>query len=470
MKKKLLAILLALVLCFGVVALVACDNDKPGPGPSGGTEVPTEAGKVTLYWNVENTVELTEITSYFLCGTPNSWTQGNCDYEFKQLGDTKTFYVMMDPAVAKGAEYKVLIGYNSKSPVDKANQGPFWANEGYGKTWAAGGANSVVPEFTGDKVDCGTIEFDGCLGDPVAVTNFDVKVSFIKGQLTDKSVVYIMGHFSSWANSATDTKIIAVKDTTKENSEDLDVYKIHVDSMYAKENAEYLVVVFPNGLDGITPVDDDGNAMTDTSKATVWNYFNALNSGAIKVGVGKDASNATVKVSDLYTDDYMEIANTISQGSDARGLDLSKKVEDKNDKDEALGHYSLNMNTILPAVDVTLTVSFTTAIPAGAKILLVGEGADGLKWAADTIEMTATDETRKTFSVKIESLPIGTVLQVKVIVFNGNADDLWNKDVNPNYGTDGAFDGQNISVTIEQEGTIKLVEEALVYPHVEEAK
>lgn len=450
MKKKLLAILLALVLCLSIVAVAACDNDKPGPGPSGGTEIPTEAGKVTLYWKVVNSVKLTDITSYFLCGGPNSWTQGNCDYELKQLGDTDTFYVFMDPTVAAGAEYKVLIGYNSKSPVDKAQQGPFWANEGYGsKTWAAGGPNSVVPEFTGDKVDCGTIEFDGCLGEPVPVKNFDVKVSFVKGTLNDDSVVFIAGQFNSWNMVVSgEGSSRATKDTSAANSADLDVYKLNVPTMFAKENAEYLVIVFPNGL-GEKITNEDG------SEGDIWAYFNRANSGAIKIGVGAAGSNGKIDITDLYTDDYCEVANTISQGASARGLDLSKAVENTNEAGEGLGNYYLNMDTILPSVDVILKITFTEALPADLIVYLAGSGLEGMEWNENTLTFTPSDD-RKTFTISVKAA-IGTTIEFKVVVgttAEGGLD--WSHEYN-----DG--NGQNVKVTIQDAGEVNLYESALTY-------
>ena len=456
MKKKLLAILLALVLCLALVAAVACDpkedDPNPTPGPSG--DIPTEEGKVTLYWNVVNTTELTEITSYFLCGGLNGWTQGNTDYEFKRIADTNTYYVFADPAEAAGSEYKVLIGYNSKSPVEPSAQGPFWANEGYGKTWSAGGSNSVVPEFTGNTVNCGTIEFDGCLGDPVPVTNFDVKVSIMKGQLdTSKAEVYIMGHFSSWANMPNDSKIKAVLDDSEDNNTELvDVYKIHVDSMYAKDNAEYLVLIFPNGI-------GDKITKEDGSDADMWAYFNRANSGAIKVcdfSVKNDDGshgNAKIAVTDLYSDDYMTLANTTCEGDEAKGLDLSLKVENVNDKKEGLGNYDLDINAGVPEVEVTLTVTFSSAVAEDLFVYLAGEGLEELAWNDSTLKLTATDDTRTTFTVTVTAR-VGTTINFKVVICGAT----WSWDVQ--YG-----DGEsNASVTIEEEGELALFEDTLTYP------
>ena len=474
--KKLIAVLVALVMVVACVfALAACDTHKceskcetcgkctnkdctesackdkcEGHGSSS-DEIPTEEGKVTLYWNVVNTVELSNITSYFLCGAPNSWTQGNTDYELKRLGTTNTYYVFMDPTVATDAEYKVLIGYNSNSPVDTAAQGPFWANESYGsKTWGPGGPNSKVPEFTGNTVDCGIIEFEGCLGDPVAVTNFDVKVSFVKGVLTDDSVVYIMGHFSSWANTPNDPAIKAVKDTDPDNNANLDVYKIHVDSMYAKEKAEYLIIVFPNGL---------GDEITkESGTVEVWDYYNRANSGGIKIAANGGKDNATIAVDDLSTDNYLEIGNTISTGSTARGLDLSKKVENTStdpDTEEVtnLGNYNLGIETVLPEVQVTFTVTFTESLAEDLVVYIAGQGFDGLAWNEGTIKMTATDATRKTFTVTV-TVRQETSFEYKVVVGSATALD-WDHS----YG-DG--DG-NAQGKITEAGNYELFEDALVY-------
>ena len=453
MKKKLLVILLALVLCFALVAAVACkpdeDDPKPGPGPSG--DIPTEEGKVTLYWKVINSTELTDITSYFLCGTPNGWSEGNTDYELKQLDDTDTYYVFMDADTATGAEYKVVIGYNSNSPLDKAQMGPFWANEGYGsKTWAPGGENSKVPEFTGNTVDCGTIEFDGCLGDPIPVTNFDVKVSFIKGQLdTAKAEVYIMGHFSSWANKPNDAKIKAVLDTSKDNDKNLDVYKIHVAEMFAKEEAEYLVLVFPNGIGD--PIEGD---------VDIWAYFNREGSEAIKIcdfsKVKDDGShgNAVVAVDAMYKDDYMEIGNTLSE--EGVGIDLTKKVEtvlkDKEGK-ETGSIYELDVTAHLSKIEVTLKVTFSSAIAEGLNVYIAGEGMEGLAWGDSTLKLTATDASRKTFTVKVSVLA-GTKINFKIVICG----ETWSWDVQ--YG-----DGEgNASVTIDEAGELALFEDTLTYP------
>ena len=472
--KQLIAIMIAVVMVVACVfVLAACDNHKceskcetcgkctnkdctesackdkcEGHGSSADS-IPTEDGKVTLYWNVKHDTGLTNITSYFLCGTPNSWTQGNTDYEFKRLGETNTYYVFMDSATATGAEYKVLIGYNSNSPVDTAAQGPFWANESYGKTWAAGGANSTVPEFTGNTVDCGTIEFEGCLGDPVAVTNFDVKVSFVKGVLNENSVVYIMGHFSSWANTPNDPAIKAVKDTDPDNATNLDVYKIHVDQMYAKSNAEYLVLVFPNGL---------GEEITkDSGTVEVWDYFNRANSGGIQIcspamdnGELKK-NNSIIAVDDLSTDNYLEIGNTISTGSNARGIDLANKVENKDADENGLGNYYLDIATVLPEVEITFTVTFTTAIPTDRVVYIAGSGLTGLTWDAGTLKMTTTDN--KTFTVTV-TVRMETSFEYKVVVGSATALD-WDHS----YG-DG--DG-NAQGKITEAGNYELFEDALVY-------
>ena len=452
MKKKLLAILLALVLCLSLVAAVACDPDKPDvpDGPTG--NIPTEEGKVTLYWKVINSVNLTDIASYFLIGGPNGWTTGNTDYELKQLNDTDTFYVFMDPEVATGAEYKVVIGYNSKSPVDVGQQGPFWSNEGYGsKTWAPGGANSVVPEFTGNTVDCGTIEFDGCLGDPIPVTNFDVKVSIKKGQLdTETAEVYIMGHFSGWANMPNDSKIKAVLDTSEANSPDLDVYKIHVDEMFAKDAAEYLVLIFPHGIgDKITK--DDG------SDADIWAYFNRAGSDAIKVcdftSLNDDGThgNAKIKVSDLYSDDYMDIANTVAEGSKAKGLDLSKKVENKDKEGEGLGNYELDINADVADVEVTFSVTFDTAIPETMNVYLAGS-MEG--WSGTLME--TEDNLTYTITITMKENALGE-FEFKVIVIEGSF--AWSGGVE--FGAPKA-DGtgmDNAKVSVTDGGTVQLFDE-----------
>ena len=472
--KKLVAIFVALVMVVACVfALVACDSHKceskcpdcgkclnkdceekackdkcEGHGPS--EEIPTEEGKVTLYWKVVNTVELTDITSYFLCGTPNSWTEGNTDYEFKRIGSSDVYYVYMDPTTATGAEYKVLIGYNSKSPVSEADQGPFWANESYGKTWSAGGGNSTVPEFTGNTVDCGTIEFDGCLGDPVPVSNFDVKVSFVKGQLNANSLVYILGGFTGWDhNMPNDTKIKAVKDTDTDNSSELDVYKIHVDAMYANEKAPYVVVVFVNGIDSITPVDGEGNTV-EAEKATVWNYLETPNSGAIKICASNN-QNATIAVTNMYEGNYMDIANTISTGSKARGLDLTKKVENKKD-DQGLGYYNLDIITVLPPVQVTFKVEFTEALASDLIVYLAGENMEGLAWGDTTLKFTA-DAERKVFTLEVTA-PLGVTINCKVVVCGTS----WSWD--HAYGN---AEGGNLSIMIDSEGDIDLFESALTY-------
>lgn len=454
--KRILTLLVVLAMVFvGAVALVACKpDDKNGDNPG---DIPTEDGKVTLYWTVENTTELTNITSYYLCGTPNGWTEGDATYELKQVAGTKTFYTFMDPTLATGAEYKVLIGYNSNSPVDASNQGPFWSNEGYGKTWAAGGANSKVPDFAADAktVDCGTIEFDGCLGEPIPVKNFDVRVSFPKGQLGENAVVFIMGHFSSWANKVSDTKIKAVRETSVTT---LDTWKIHVDQMYAKEEAEYLVVVFPEGLSGITPVVDDDKSpnngqplpSADIANATVWNYFNAKNSGGIKICDNDD--NAKTAITAVYENDYVDIANTVSEGTHPKAVDLDWKVENTKENEdktvENLGNYNLDMYS-REKTSVTFQVKFSAPVAANLHVYLAGmmEGWTGT-------EMTASAD-RKTFTVTVEitnkdldtNLLATDGIQYKVVV-SANAFS-WDDNTRIDIGCEGDSDGGS-TVLVQQ--------------------
>lgn len=398
-KKALLAILLALVLCLGCVFAVACEDPNNPDDHNGDTgDIPTEDGKVTLYWTVTHDTGLTNITSYFLCGTPNNWTEGDLTYEFKRVGETNTWYVFMDPTLAAGAEYKVLIGYNGDSPVDVANQGPFWANESYGKTWAAGGANSTVPEFaaTDKTVNCGEIVFEGCMGEPVPVKNFDVKVSF-NSKLGDNAVVFIMGHFSSW-NSKIDGPARAVRDEAASGT--LDVWKVHVESMFAKEEAEYLVVVFPNGL-GETIEDGD-----------IWAYYNAKLGEAIKVC---DAGqNAKVAVTGLYENDYLDIANTISAGSKAKGLDLSLAVMGKDEEGNDNG-LILDINADVAEVEVVFTLTLTEALPEGKFVYLVG-AMNAESWSGELMTASADGKTY-TLTRTIKENALGS-MEFKVVILD----------------------------------------------------
>ena len=129
--KRILTWLVVLAMVLGCMfALAACKDDEnpnpgPQPGPSG--DIPTEEGKVTLYWTINHDTGIDKsYLSYYLCGEPNGFTEHNLDYELQQVGDTKTWYVMVeeDKIVGGTTKYKLSLGYNANSGVAEADQGP----------------------------------------------------------------------------------------------------------------------------------------------------------------------------------------------------------------------------------------------------------------------------------------------------------------------------------------------------------
>lgn len=405
MKKRLLIILMALVLCLTLGFAVACDPDEPGPNPGPGPDtpsgdIPTQEGKITLYFTIKNVGTMNPKCSYYICGSffgeGTGWKEGNLEGKLTNIEGTDTYYCFADPSRATpGAGFKIVIGYNETSGVDVSQQGPFWSNEGFGP-WPAASADNTIPEYEAGatSVFCplnydpaeysDVIEFDGSLGDPVPVTNFRLRVSFVKGQLDpDKAVVYILGGFTSWANTPADERIIA--SYNEDVSEEVDVWELTIAEMFAKPDVDYLVVVFPHGLEGLTPLDDDGN-VADAATATVWYYFNAEGSDAIKVADG--TANMKTAVTSSDNNQYIDLAGTISEayvGTPAKGLDTTLVGEDG----------VLDMNADQPTVEVSLKVKFASAVAADLHVYLIG---DLNSWNA--VEMTANAD-RTEFTAKL---------------------------------------------------------------------
>lgn len=463
MKKRLLIILMALVLCLTLGFVVACDPDEPGPNPGPGPDtpsgdIPTQEGKITLYFTIKNVGTMNPKCSYYICGSffgeGTGWKEGNLEGKLTNIEGTDTYYCFADPSRATpGAGFKIVIGYNETSGVDVSQQGPFWSNESFGP-WPAASPDNTIPEYAAGatSVFCplnfdpenvsDVIEFDGSLGDPVPVTNFRLRVSFVKGQLDpDKAVVYILGGFTSWANTPADERIIA--SYNEDVSEEVDVWELTIAEMFAKPDVDYLVVVFPNGLDGLTPLDDDGN-VADAETATVWYYYNAEGSGAIKVADG--TANMKIAVTSSDGGQYIDLAGTISEeyvGTPTKGLDITLA------KDGVL-----DMNADVPTVEVTLKVEFSSAIPEGQNVYLAGSGVEGLAWDATTLKLTG-DADNKVFTVKVNAR-VGATITFKVVVCG----EEWSWDVQ--YGGEEA-DG-NASITITEAGEQSLFDSVQTYP------
>lgn len=391
MKKKLLAILLALVLCFSVVAVVACNPDEGDGGND--VEIPVEEGYLTLYWNITSeSVALPDYASYWFIGSPVGWNttpstaaeEGKGCLEAKNIEGSSTWYVQIDINFLDAENsYKVVMGYSSTAAdVPDANKGVIW-NPARNHSIEAKeeGSDLKFAYAEGDTKVKGTdLTFEEALGEyqaPAPLSEVALRVAF-KVALPENAAVYIVGDFNDNDDAIDGAGKASLLTTTSETDARKDrVWQITVENVKTLTTYEYTIFI----------IQDASNL--DEEKTV------AEQDGVIQVVYA--GGKMSLEFTSAHEGSYVALAGTSPNASaDAfEGLDLTEADGGKLE--------------IAPLVTVTLTITFTEALPEGYNAFIAGS-LNG--WSGEI--MTASAD-RKTWTLEIELIS-GLEYEFKVIV------------------------------------------------------
>lgn len=202
MKKSFLAVLMALVLCFSLSMVVACQPNEPKPE---GPDLPTQEGKVTYYFELaEGSAEQGAHASYWIVGAFNGWAEkpDAGALEAKNLTGTNLYYVIADAPTQneETGEYdlgfKVTLGYNEASTLPASMQGVSWSYQS--KECPSGVDNQIMTYNAGDKiVNLGTQTFETAMPAPQRIST-TLTVQF-ENALPEGYKVAIVGNFNDWS-------------------------------------------------------------------------------------------------------------------------------------------------------------------------------------------------------------------------------------------------------------------------------
>lgn len=235
--KKVLALLLAVVMCLSVFALTGCDGDTNNTESSKNTEntnntnntestgtteagnngnnsgdtaeVPTEAGKVTYYFTMAaGSVEVPAHAGIFITGGAWGWGTGESSEMFTRLNDTNIYYLITDKnPKTEGAtadqeyDYQLVIGLTQASGA--ATWGLQW-NANYKSSECAEVAYPNNPKFEwtdgADKVNLGEHTFTAAPPAPVQVKT-TLKATFAEA-LPEGAKVLLIGSLNGWNGEA----------------------------------------------------------------------------------------------------------------------------------------------------------------------------------------------------------------------------------------------------------------------------
>lgn len=230
--KKVLALLLAVVMCLSVFALTGCDGntdntesskntententgDAGNSGNNGGetAEVPTEAGKVTFYFTMgEGSVALPEYACVYINGTSfNNWSTQEGTAAFQRLGETNIYYAISDATLdvsnADCGGYQLTVGVTKES-AEAVGASSWGTNYSYKSEECATYAGLEHPVFAysqGDnKVDLGTHTFKNIPDAPVAPVSVKttLKATFTEA-LPEGAKVLLIGELNDWNGEA----------------------------------------------------------------------------------------------------------------------------------------------------------------------------------------------------------------------------------------------------------------------------
>lgn len=401
MKKRILAILLALVLCFTFAALAACkptqegDGDGEGEGGNGGGEsstlpenLPTQEGKVTFV--VEVDYDLPNGVSPFLTGSIfTNWGNG---LEMKKFEQTKFFYVLVDDFSDQIPEwegnetdvyngYKIVLGFNSESGYGENKQG----NQG---RWIEAdqylGPNGEFEWKEGQNiVNLGKATWEskgGMIGAPYRISEVTVRV-VIATALGENAKVVIVG---DWDNGVEHVATREDYEPTGEGKEDYSIWSAKLGDIM-DTNYGYNVVITKDTTADEPEVITVINSHNEDNKLFV--EFNETDDGFIVDLAGTNG----------WEDEDVELV----------GLDLA----------DAVGG---NLDVYKP-VEITITVQFASAIPAGYTVWLNGGGDLFTGWGSGLKFEANGDRTVWTLKLAIDENLLGkTSEEFKICVVEGD--------------------------------------------------
>lgn len=470
-KLKVLAIMLASVLCFSVGAfVVGCDNDKPGPGPGpgpigGDIDVPVVDGKVTFYFTLAGLDGIPEYGAVFYAGGLTGWTEAGAP-AFTQLNDTSVYYVQLevDNTLNQWDEYSLTLGYSAASglPADKlgvqwslksdeCNAIPFPDNM---KFEMADGATTV---------NLGTHTFSTALSAPETVDKVTLKVTFAE-PLAETDEVYLMGGFNgwNWANAKTTA------------NESYTTYSLELTDILCT-NYDYKIVILAAG-DNVVTEDEEGNALTgwdqyykDSSLVVTEPVEGGTYMARTEISAG--GSNLPVSIIKRDNNSYVDLAGTVSKavpedGIAIKGLDLSKAewTEGKtiDDAGEEIGNGKFTHILSVAGIK-TFTVTFTEALPEDILVFAPG-GFNGWDGTGVNSAMTISDD-RLSATLTIAQLPGDFGFKLVFIQKDAFENTIWGVGVE--YGVakeDGSVGDAKVTVTGYDDGDVALFDEAIEVP------
>lgn len=430
--KKLVAILVAVVMVVtSLFVLAACNKDEhtceskcptcqkctnkdckedackdkceghQAPAP----EVPVAEGKVTLYLTAVFGEALPSYATIYYAGGATGWaTTGNA---LTHLEGTDVWYIQLalDSTVGQYNEYKVGLGYNATAGVGEDKQG--MDAYAYVSDEAPSGLdnNKFTWDGTAKKVDLGTHHFNTQIPAPEKIKDVELRVTF-KEALGPNADVVIGGAFNgwNWDNHAT-------PDATRK------VWSITLDEIIIADY-QYLILVCPDTTMISEETKEDGvwGAMFEESKIASFvsaffpdgapdgyegthAYFKIYNKLNTSVGgnlIWSASRRDNENVVDLFMDkgevEPLDIMGFGREGGPVAVEDT--KWDDEKEENVPAGTYTLLLDTSKP-IEVTFTITFTEAVPAGQFVYLAGsmEGWHGTLMAASA--------DRKTFTVTL---------------------------------------------------------------------
>lgn len=440
--KKLLAIMLALVLCLSCVALIACEkceheykdgvctkcgekdpDYKPGPVEPD-VEIPVADGKLTVYLTLDKdsvAIDTAYAGIYFIGGS-TGWDPATNSVLMTKIGDSNVYYAQItyDASVKQADEYKVGLGYTTASGL---------ASDKLGITWTL--VSDQCPtdtnnlKFTvdadGKKANLGAHKFSKEISAPVPIDEIELRVTF-SAPLGANAEVFIMGGFNNWDAE----KAKATPNTAR------DVWSIRLENVLAT-NYEYKILVYKDGSKANTltlqeqkkddagqPVvgDDNQPVMEDLG---IWDRYvtnpdwttvdpqgtheatdrligyTVISAGTANLPILLDETAAEL-------DGYQDLAGTRSETFDElvkTGIDLSeaKLIEGQDTVDDQKVPNGKFTWTVSIVGEKTLTVKFATALDANTKVFIAGSLEN---WTGT--EMTIA-ENRLSASYTAEVLP-----------------------------------------------------------------
>lgn len=366
-------------------------------------DVPTEEGKVTLYWEVVDNIEggMPSYVSIWFTGTLTGWaTEPGAALEAQRLDDSNIYYVMLavDKLTAAWDEYCLALGYNATAVNETV--GLDWNYKSAECAVYAYGTNATFAVADGDtSASLGTHTFNSAPaepegGEPEIPTEVEVTftVSF-NAALPEGYNVYVIGEMTNnW-----DTSSALLMTTT--NGIDYSVSTVLMSGKY------YFKVVACKGV------------------------FSWEDTERVEYGNGTD--NAQVKVPTTGGTVALFASVLTAPGSSTVDPDPTPSGP----------------------VDATFTVTFDTRLPEGYNVYLVGEMTD---WETNAQKMVASaDGLTYSVTLKLES----RTYEFKVVACKGAF--AWMTEDGKEYGNGTA----NAKITVPATGgTVELFGSVLAAP------